>query len=46
MLMKCYRLKKQIDLTNIKVAIESYANEIIDYDHLVELLNNYMDEKK
>ncbi|GKT03158.1 type I restriction endonuclease subunit R [Furfurilactobacillus entadae] len=35
---------KQIDLTNIRVAIEAYASEIIDYDRLVDLLNQYMDE--
>lgn len=35
--------EKQIDLTNIKIAIQSYANEIIDYDKLVDLLNEYMD---
>lgn len=36
--------EKKIDLTNIKVAILAYNNEIIDYDKLVELLNNYIDE--
>ena len=36
--------EKQIDLTNIKVAIQSYASEIINYDKLVELLNVYIDE--
>lgn len=36
--------EKKIDLTNIKIAIEAYATEIIDYDRLVELLNNYIDE--
>ena len=35
---------KKIDLTNIKISIKAYASEIIDYDALVELLNNYMDE--
>lgn len=35
--------EKQVDLTNIKVAIQAYASEIIDYDKLVELLNNYID---
>lgn len=36
--------EKQVDLTNIKVAIQAYASEIIDYDKLVELLNTYIDE--
>lgn len=36
--------EKKIDLTNIKVAIDLYNHEIIDYDKLVELLNAYMDE--
>ncbi|HAT55860.1 MAG TPA: type I restriction endonuclease subunit R [Lactobacillus sp.] len=35
---------KQIDLTNIKVVLQSFASEIIDYDRLVDLLNEYMDE--
>lgn len=35
---------KKIDLTNIKIAIDFYNHEIIDYDALVDLINNYMDE--
>ncbi|WP_428958422.1 type I restriction endonuclease subunit R [Levilactobacillus brevis] len=35
--------EKRIDLTNIAISL-SYANEIIDYDVLVDLLNAYMDE--
>lgn len=35
---------KKIDLTNIKVAIDLYNHEIIDYDKLVELLNTYIDD--
>lgn len=35
---------KQVDLTNVKIAIDLYNHEIIDYDKLVELLNEYMDE--
>lgn len=34
----------QIDLTEIQIAIDLYNHEIIDYDKLVELLNNFMDE--
>ena len=37
-------LEKKIDLTKIKIALQAYANEIIDYDRLLELLNNYIDE--
>ncbi|MEE0124850.1 MAG: type I restriction endonuclease subunit R, partial [Enterococcus faecalis] len=33
------------DLTEIKIGIEFFDHEIIDYDMLVELLNNFMDEK-
>lgn len=36
--------EKQIDLTNISVALEKYAEELINYDVLVELLNKYIDE--
>ncbi|GJM47972.1 type I restriction endonuclease subunit R [Weissella soli] len=36
--------EKRVDLTNIKVAIQSFASEIIDYDLLVSLLNDYMDD--
>jgi type I restriction enzyme R subunit len=36
--------EKKIDLTNIKIAIDIYTHEIIDYDKLVELLNEYIDE--
>lgn len=35
--------EKRIDLTNIKIAIQSFATEIIDYDELVDLLNEYID---
>lgn len=34
---------KQVDLTHIKISIQAYANEIIDYDALVDLLNQYID---
>lgn len=34
------------DLTEIKIGIEFFDHEIIDYDMLVELLNNFMDEKQ
>lgn len=37
--------EKKIDLTNIKIAIDMYSHEIIDYDMLVALINAYMDEK-
>lgn len=33
------------DLTEIKIGIEFFHHEIIDYDMLVELLNTFMDEK-
>lgn len=33
------------DLTEIKIGITLYNHEIIDYDHLVELLNNFIDHK-
>lgn len=36
--------KRQIDLTNIQIAIDLYSREIIDYDRLVELINEYMKE--
>ncbi len=36
--------EKKIDLTNIRIAIDMYSHEIIDYDMLVELINAYMDE--
>jgi len=36
--------KDKVDLTHIKVSVTAYATEIIDYDTLVELLNNYIDE--
>lgn len=32
------------DITAIKLGIEFYDHEIIDYDHLVELLNLYIDK--
>ncbi|BDR57769.1 hypothetical protein XA3_02100 [Xylocopilactobacillus apicola] len=34
-----------MDFTDIKISVEKYSSEIIDYDYLIELLNNYMDEK-
>lgn len=37
--------EKKIDLTDIKVAIDLYNHEIIDYDKLVDLLNAYMDRQ-
>lgn len=36
---------KQIDLFNINIDIEKYRTQIIDYDYLVELLNNYQRDK-
>ncbi|MBC2316247.1 type I restriction endonuclease subunit R [Listeria booriae] len=33
------------DLTEIKIGIEFFHHEIIDYDLLVELLNTFMDDK-
>ncbi|MBC1780104.1 type I restriction endonuclease subunit R [Listeria booriae] len=33
------------DLTEIKIGIEFFHHEIIDYDMLVELLNTFMDDK-
>lgn len=36
-------LEKRPDITEIRVALEKYSEEIIDYDKLVELLNNYID---
>ncbi|AIS61625.1 type I restriction endonuclease subunit R [Listeria ivanovii] len=38
-------LDERPDLTAIKIGIEFYHHEIIDYDMLVELLNTFMDEK-
>lgn len=35
--------EKRPDITEIRVALEKYSAEIIDYDKLVELLNNYID---
>lgn len=37
--------KKQLDLTDIAIAIEQYNEEVIDYDQLVDLLNLYIDEE-
>ena len=37
--------KERPDLTEIKVGIELYSHQIIDYDMLVELLNTFMDDK-
>lgn len=37
--------EQQLDLTNISVALEMFAEERIDYDKLVDLLNNYIDER-
>ncbi|BDR57497.1 hypothetical protein KIMC2_20590 [Xylocopilactobacillus apis] len=34
-----------MDFTDYKISVEKYSSEIIDYDYLIELLNNYMDEK-
>ena len=36
--------EKRPDITEIKVALEKYSEEIIDYDKLVELLNRFMDK--
>ncbi|WP_462259356.1 type I restriction endonuclease subunit R [Vagococcus teuberi] len=36
--------EKRPDITEIRVALEKYSAEIIDYDKLVELLNNYIDK--
>lgn len=36
-------LEKRPDITEIRVALEKYSEEIIDYDKLVELLNNFID---
>lgn len=36
--------EKRPDITEICVALEKYSTEIIDYDKLVELLNNYIDK--
>ncbi|WP_430604810.1 type I restriction endonuclease subunit R [Enterococcus sp. DIV0125] len=33
------------DLTEIKIGIELYSHQIIDYDMLVELLNTFIDEQ-
>lgn len=35
---------KRPDITEIQVALEKYSEEIIDYDRLVELLNQYIDK--
>lgn len=37
--------KERPDLTEIRVGIELYGHQIIDYDMLVELLNTFMDSK-
>lgn len=37
--------KERPDLTEIKIGIEFYHHEIIDYDMLVELLNAFIDDK-
>ncbi|MEB7430988.1 hypothetical protein NEN51_13095 [Enterococcus lactis] len=37
--------KDRPDLTEIKVGLEFYNHQIIDYDMLVELLNTFMDDK-
>lgn len=36
--------EKRPDITEIRVALEKYSEEIIDYDKLVELMNNFIDE--
>lgn len=36
--------EKRPDITEIQVALEKYSEEIIDYDKLVELLNNFIDK--
>lgn len=36
--------EKRPDITEIQVALEKYSEEIIDYDRLVELLNQYIDK--
>lgn len=33
----------KVNLSHIKISIQAYANEIIDYDALVDLLNQYID---
>ncbi|WP_317912440.1 type I restriction endonuclease subunit R [Carnobacterium maltaromaticum] len=38
-------VEERPDLTEIKIGIEFYHHEIIDYDRLVELLNTFMDDK-
>lgn len=49
--MRLYDIKEKLfelecfDLIEIKIGIEFFDYEIIDYDMLVELLNNFMDEK-
>ena len=35
--------EKRPDITEIRVALEKYSEEIIDYDKLVELLNRFID---
>ncbi|MFW7387480.1 type I restriction endonuclease subunit R [Vagococcus fluvialis] len=35
--------EKRPDITEIRVALEKYSEEIIDYDKLVELLNKFID---
>lgn len=37
--------EKRPDITEIRVALEKYSEEIIDYDKLVGLMNNFIDEK-
>lgn len=36
--------EKRPDITEIRIALEKYSEEIIDYDRLVELINHYIDE--
>lgn len=36
--------EKRPDITTISIALEKYSKEIIDYDRLVELLNDYIDK--
>lgn len=36
--------EKRPDITEIRIALEKYSEEIIDYDRLVELLNYFIDD--
>lgn len=37
--------EKRPDITQIKISLEKYSQEIIDYDRLVELLNQFMKDQ-